>query len=277
MAYYAVPGGTILRSERSRCLRRAVVSAACAGVLGAVILGCRHSDEATPVAARTSPEATLATTTATPSPTCEPELSATYRTKGEGLTGDVDGDGAGDRVTLRVDEARPARCRYLLLVELSAGISISAPVRPLAWPGTDPEVLLLAEIDGRPGLEPVVALSPLAVYRPGALFTVRDGELARMRLERTQTPELFPFYDEFPAGVDCGREPGTIVVTLGTLAEGGSDDSHWDITRSLYRARGIRFEPVRDERFRVAVGPEAGRRWPEVRGKPFLSCPGRVS
>jgi hypothetical protein len=257
-------------------VRRAVVSAACTGVLATVMLGCRHSDEATPVAAGTSTEATSTTRTATPSPSCEPEFSGTYRTKGEELTGDVDGDGAGDRVTVRVDETRPARCRYLLLVELAGGISISAPVRPLAWPGTDPEVLLLAEIDGRPGLEPVVALSPVAVYRPGALFTVSDGRLERMRLKGTETPELFPFYDEFPAGVDCGREPGTIVVTLGTLAEGGSDDSHWDITRSLYRAGGVRFEPLGDERFRVEVGPDAGRRWPEVRGKPFLSCPGRV-
>ena len=97
-----------------------------------------------------------------------------------------------------------------------------------------------------------------------------------MRLAGGETPTLFPFYDEFPAGVDCAREPGTIVVTLGDLAEGGTDDSHWDVARSVWRADEIRFEPVRVERFRVEVGPEAERRWPEVRGNPFLSCAGRI-
>lgn len=47
------------------------------------------------------------------------------------LRGDVDGDGAADRVSLRVDRRRPPRCRYLLT-------EIAAPVRPLDWPGTDP-------------------------------------------------------------------------------------------------------------------------------------------
>ena len=83
---------------------------------------------------------------------------------------------------MRVDKKRPARCRYVLVVRMRAGTAVSARVKPLPWPGTDPRLLLLAEIDGRAGVEPVVALSPAAVYRPGAVFTVRHGELARMRL-----------------------------------------------------------------------------------------------
>jgi hypothetical protein len=174
-----------------------------------------------------------------------------------------------------VDESRPPRCRHLLVVEIQAGATTTAVVKPLAWPGTNPQLLLLAEIDGRTGLEPVVELSPANVYRPGAVFTLRAGELVRMRLETTCCPDdLFPFYDEFPSGVDCTREPGTIVATFGNLARGG--DRHWDIKRSFYRAAGIRFERYRNERFRVEVGPEATRRWPETRGDPFLSCAGRV-
>jgi hypothetical protein len=200
--------------------------------------------------------------------------AATYRPKGKELVGDVDADGAGDRVTLRVDERRPARCRHLLVVEVTADRTAVAAVPPLSWPGTDPRLLLLVEVDGRPGLEPVVTLSPGAVYRPGAVFTLHDGTLSRMRVEALPVAELVPFYDEFPAGVDCAEHPGTIVVTQGRIADEG--DGRWDITRSYYRAAGIRFELVRDERFQVEVGPEARRRWPEVRGDPFLSCSQRI-
>lgn len=69
---------------------------------------------------------------------------------------------------------------------------------PLDWLGTNPELVLLAEIDGRSGLEPAVALSPIKAYEPGAVFTMRAGELMRMRLSGRAPGELFPFDDEFP-------------------------------------------------------------------------------
>jgi hypothetical protein len=212
-------------------------------------------------------------------PTCErfeggeSELAA-YRVKGEELRGDVDGDGTEDRVTLRVAETSERSCRHLVVVEMPASDALTAPVDPLPWPGTDPKLLLLAEIDGRSGAEPVVALSPLAVYRPGLVFTMRDGELAQMQLEEEGVMGLFPFYDEFPAGVDCAGQPGTIVVTLGRLK--GADDSHWHVTRTVYRVAGIGFEPVGDEQFTVEVGPEAKQRWPEIADDPFRTCAGRV-
>lgn len=230
------------------------------GFIGLAALGCRHADTPEPVAV-----------------TCEDTRAdpATSRIRGKPLSGDVDGDGTRDRVTLRVDRTRPARCRHLLVVEIAGGTTAVATVPPLAWPGTDPSLLLLVEIDGRPGLEPVIEMtSEAAVHRPGAVFTLNQGQLLRMRLERVPVPVLFPFYDEFPAGVDCAGQPGTIVVTRSRIADGG--DRFWDVTRSSYRAAGARFAVVRVERFRVEVGPEAPRRWPEVRGDPFLRCPDRV-
>ena len=178
-------------------------------------------------------------------------------------------------MTLRADDRRPAACRHLLVVEIRS-VPIAAAVAPLPWPITDPRLLLLAEIDGRAGLEPVVALSPAAVYRPGAVFTLRGGTLERMRLEGRRPADVFPFYDEFPAGVDCAGDAGTIVVTSGSLADRGRDDRHWALTRARYRLAETRFALLRREQLRVAVGPEAKRRWPEVRGNPFLSCEGRV-
>jgi hypothetical protein len=224
----------------------------CAGAV--FVVGCQSSD-------RTAPR-------------CE-DLAGT-RSKGQQLLGDVDGDGAQDRVSVRVDESRAPRCRHLLVVELASGTPVAA-VEPLDWPGTDPALLLLAEIDGRPGLEPVLTLSPAAVYQPGAVFTVRDGGLERMRLEDGAPsrlyPELFPLDDEFPAGVDCAG-PGRIVVTVGGLAAGG--DRFWDVTRTLLRASGRGFALIRRQRFRIEVGPEAQQRWPELASDPFRSCRPRV-
>lgn len=107
---------------------------------------------------------------------------------------------------------------------------------------------------------------------------LRNGKLVRMRFEvEANLPDgLFPFDDEFPAGVDCAPEPGRIVVTFGKLAEGGTDDSRFEITRSLYRAVGVRFDVVRRARFRIGTDPAATRRWPELRGDPFISCSDRV-
>jgi hypothetical protein len=162
----------------------------------------------------------------------------------------------------------------LLAVQVAGGKTAVSTVPPLPRPSNDPQLLLLAEVDGRPGLEPVITLSPAAVYRPGAVFTLSRGRLLRMTLEGAPVPALFPFYDEFPAGVDCTGQPGTIVVTQGRIADEG--DGSWDITRTFYRAVGVRFDLVRRGRLLVEVGAEAAQRWPEVRGDPFLRCPGRV-
>jgi hypothetical protein len=261
-------------------LHPTIIPAAVLGVVAVLLLGCGTSETAVP-AQPTSTEATSEPSTTPSAPPCsegtggQSDPPAAYETKGKELVGDVDWDGEGDRVTLRVDETRPESCRYLLVVELAAGSAV-APVTPLDWPGTNPELVLLAQIDGRSGLEPAIALSPMNVYEPGAIFTMRDGELARLRLGGRSHGELFPFDDEFPAGVDCAGEPGAIVVTFGGLADGGKDDRYWDIRRSFYRAADARFEPVRTDEFRVKVGRETPEQWPELRGDPFPSCPDRV-
>ena len=194
---------------------------------------------------------------ASPAPSCDGELGG-YRVKGKALHGDVDGDGKTDRVTLRVDRRRPRACRHVVVAR-----KLAAPVRPLPWPGTAPRLLLLAEIDGHAGVEPVVTLSPANVYRPGAVFAARGGELVRLRLGRGN---LFPLDDEFPTGSDCTAEPGEIEVITSEVAE---DDSYWDVTRSRYRARGRRFRRVSREHFQSPVGTE-------LTGKAFRSCSSRA-
>jgi len=194
---------------------------------------------------------------ASPAPRCDGELAG-YHVKGKALHGDVDGDGRTDRVTLRVDRRRPRACRHVVVAR-----RIAAPVRPLPWPGTAPRLLLLAEIDGRAGVEPVVTLSPANVYRPGAVFAARRGKLVRLRLGRGH---LFPLDDEFPTETDCTGDPGEIEVITSQVAE---DDSYWDVTRSRYRSRGRRFRRVSREHFQSPVGTE-------LTGKAFRSCSSRA-
>jgi hypothetical protein len=191
------------------------------------------------------------------SPGCDGDLTG-YHVKGKALRGDVDGDGGTERVTLRVDRRRPRACRHVVV----AG-KRSAPVRPLPWPGTAPRLLLLAEIDGRAGVEPVVTMSPANVYRPGAMFAARGGRLVRLRLARGN---LFPLDDEFPTSTDCTGEPGEIEVITSLVAE---DDSFWDVTRSRYRVRGRRFRRVGRERYRAPVGSA-------VTGESLRSCSSRA-
>ena len=207
------------------------------------------------------------------------DLPADFRVSGRGLSGDVDGDGWRDRVTLRESVHRPEACRRAVVVEPAVGETMASLVEPLDWPSADPKLLLLADIDGRPGLEPVVALSPGAVFRPGAVFTVLDGELAHMRLNGEDSgshPNLFPFYNEFPAGVDCTDSSGEIVVTRSQFAPQGND-SVFGITRTFYRPDRATFRPVDREDFVVdCCNEEAKQRWPETADNPFRSCPGRV-
>ena len=198
---------------------------------------------------------------------------------GRGLSGDVDGDDRPDRVTLRESDRRPEACRRTVVVETATGELLWAPIKSLEWPSSEPELFLLAEIDGRPGLEPVVALSPGAVFRPGAVFTVVDGELVRMRLDGEGSgslPDLFPFFDEFPTGVDCTDKTGEIVVTVSEFAPRG-DDSVFGITRTFYRADGAIFRRIgREESLVDCCNGEAKQRWPETADDPFRSCSGRV-
>jgi hypothetical protein len=204
-------------------------------------------------------------------------LPPSYRPVGDALEGDLRGDGRPSRATILGDEERPPRCRYFLGVEDPESTDSYAPIEGASsLPHDLPSLLKVVQIDGEPGLEVVVEFGgPMHPHRPGQIFTFDEGSLVAMRTERPRfeggRPILFPLHGEFAGGVDCTGEPGAIVVTSGDLAEGGTDDSRYEVTRTFYRAEGGLFVETRREMHTVEVGTER-ERWPELADDPFRSC-----
>lgn len=203
-------------------------------------------------------------------------IASGFRRIGPRVDGDIFGVGRSADVELFEDPNRPVRCRYALLID-QLGMAALVPVRGFEWLAP-PSILMTTEIDGEPGLEVVLDFGgPGHPHRSGQVFTYEpggsdgSGSVVPMELRPPQgIPILFPLGGEFAAGVDCVPEPGTIVVTVGGLAAGG--DTHYDITRTTYRADGATFVEVTSESFTVPVG-EQDERWPELADDPFRSCP----
>jgi len=195
-----------------------------------------------------------------------------YRPVGQDIEGSVLGDGRSARIRLLAADEEPEECRYFLAVEYPEGEALYAAVPPVEGVPSVPTILMAAEIDGEPGREIVVDIGgPGHPHRTGIVFTMHEGELVAMRSSDAAT-HFVPLGGEFAAGVDCAGEPGAIVTTEGTFADGGTDDGRFDITRRFFRAQGVIFEDFDQETFTVEVGEER-ERWPETDDDPFRSCP----
>jgi hypothetical protein len=201
-----------------------------------------------------------------------------YRPVGSAGRADVLGDGRDARIQVYEDPAQPLRCRYVVVVD-HPGVAYMLHIRSFEWLPDRPLILMTAEIDGQPGVEVILDIGgPGHPHRSGQVLTYEpdgptgDGAVVAMKLQQSPGGPgiLFPLGGEFAAGVDCTGQPGTIVVTLGSMAEGG--DTHFEITRTTYRADGAEFVRLRSESFTVPVGEEDDR-WPELADDPFQSCP----
>ena len=176
-----------------------------------------------------------------------------WHSRGAALRGDVDGDGSVESVVL---QQRRRSCVFRLV----AG-SISARVRPstcdgkpseVTLPGPDPHVDVLADLDGRPGLEIVLQLGHGASMEFADLWTVRDGELRRYA---GREPHI-AWGGSVGTGshyVDCSRKPGVLLIS----AQGYSPPSK--VIRSWYRAQGHRLQRIGTRTIR----------WPGERRIPF--------
>jgi hypothetical protein len=187
------------------------------------------------------------------------------------FVGDVDGDGARDRVFVRVDDWAPARCMLHLVVRRRHGRPLVARLRPpmvsaeanrqLTWP----TVAGLAEIDKQRGAEIVATVDAGASTFFLGVFTVRRNRLIRMRIPGyAQTFSSLGSLGYY-SGVDC---VGDLVVATDV------DRTVRPVTvqRRFFRVVGTRFVLVK----RRAYSFEWNVPLPRFPGLsddgPFVSC-----
>lgn len=170
-----------------------------------------------------------------------------------GLTGDVDGDGERDRVSLAIDEAADPRCRHFVVVA-AGGTTYSTAVR---HPELDPTlglpaVRILAALDARPGFEVVVDVAAGASTTLSAVYGF-DGRM----LERVVFESGDPATDDLVAhGGSAGHLEaaqcidGSIVMSSAVArARKG-----WTVQRRFFRpaAGALVHDPDGSERLRVS-------------------------
>ena len=196
-----------------------------------------------------------------------PEIS---RPQGRSVSGDVDGDGRSDRVSLFVDRTAEPGCVALVVVRDRDGIDAAALDDGLiSFELGLPRVSSLVDIDSARGLEIVIDVAQGASTAFVGVFSMASG-----RLERVRPPRL----PNIPAGlfahggsvahldaVDCRRD---LVMLSSALAEGRG----YVVTRRFLEPRGTRWLPQRSLTERSSVRPQRLTRFREFSAAPFSSC-----
>jgi hypothetical protein len=184
------------------------------------------------------------------------------------LTGDIDGDGRLDRVTVRYDPQASASCPFLVAVTTGTSV-LAAPLAVTGRYSTQPLPALnrLARVPRR-GLAIAVDVSSGSA-RWAAVFVVADGRLSQVKLASGAFDGAFVYSGALmhDYGVDCfgGGRSGRLVV------------SGWrqvypkpiQVDRTVYRLVGAQLRRVRSTHGTAARPP----RYPELRGSGlFTSC-----
>jgi hypothetical protein len=162
-------------------------------------------------------------------------------------TGDVDGDGRQDGVSVIARYGARPGCRFALRVRLATGRLLvhrladplvgasAAENREQAWP----RLLAVAKIDSHRGDQPVVSVDHGASTVVADVFAIRRGSLVRLRIA---DGSFSSGASRTASAVDCwhGRASGEVVSTLAF-----ADPRGWSVIRRIYRLAGQRFRPVR--------------------------------
>jgi hypothetical protein len=183
------------------------------------------------------------------------------------FVGDVDGDGAPDRVFVSVVAGARPRCALHLVVVPRRGRPLFARLRPPAldryavrtsgWP----RVVELVDIEERPGAEIVFTDHAGASTAFLGVFTVRRGRLVRMRLPPGSGNVFAVSPGPYFGSVDC---IGGLVVATAAELRGA-----WVLVdRRFFRVVGREFRLVRTQRFRLGSTTPASIR-------PFHLCRSR--
>ena len=250
-------------------------------LLAVCLLLSACSDDPEPATEPSTP-----TAVATPTPPASPTPSATPAEagcanqeavvadvslrRGEAASGDVDGDGAEDSVSVHFDPQGEPGCQAFVVAE-SAGATLAGPLE--TWREDFglpmPTINSLAEVDDEPGAEVVVNMGIGASTQFVGLVTARDGALVQV------VPEGLP--DQAARGtfgfggsvghleaVDCAR-PGGVIASFATPA-----GKRYRVERVylVFEGTDLQFSHQEVER----VLPELIDRLPEYSSSPFGSC-----
>lgn len=264
--------------------RGLAVAVAVALAIGA----CDSAGPAPPAATSTRAETTLGPE-GSPSPTpamkCPNQAAATVAPRagsGPPLTGDVDGDGAEDRVSLAIDEDGPPGCRSFVVVETAAA-TVAAPADPGAAETQrglpSPSLNSLVAIDGD-GLEIVVDVEAGASTRFVGIFTMKSGVLARVETRGPRpgyfggdpaTADLFGYGGSVGHidAVDCLGDASVVVSSAVPADEAGTN---YAVERRFFAFEGFFLSLVRPRTERHTIPLEDIERFPEFGRSPFGSC-----
>jgi hypothetical protein len=178
------------------------------------------------------------------------------RPGGGRLSGDVDGDGHADRVSIRYAPRARASCGFLLMARTRSGV-LSARVpewykprqdlRMRDWPFPEPYLGAVVQLHPRRA-QIVVARWHGAAVADVSLYGAVGGKLVLLRFRpRTYQDEL-PLFGTVGTGSTnalCVRGGPLIVLTTGPA---GATGTRWSISRSEYRLIRDRLSQTRTRR-----------------------------
>lgn len=189
---------------------------------------------------------------------------------GNPQTGDVDGDGESDTVSVHYDPEGTVGCQGFVVVEAAAGGALSAALE--TWRGEYglpmPTLNDLADVDGEGGEEIVVNMGAGASTQFVGLVVV-DGSVLRQvttAVPGQVAPGLLGFGGSVGhlEAVDCAPGGG-VVASFATPA-----GDVYRVERTFYDFAGS--ELIREDREVERVRVQQIDRFPEYAASPFGSC-----
>ncbi|MDQ3952989.1 MAG: hypothetical protein M3279_08520, partial [Actinomycetota bacterium] len=190
---------------------------------------------------------------------------------GSPVSGDVDGDGAEESVSIHFDPNGPEGCRAFVVAE-SGAATLAGPLE--TWREDFglpmPTLNSLADVDDEPGTEVVVNMGVGASTQFVGIVTARDGALVQVTSKGSLPEEvgegLFGFGGSVGhlEAVDCARFGG-VITSFATPA-----GKRYRVERRYLVFEGTKLVFSHEEVERVL--PELIDRLPEYSSSPFGSC-----
>jgi hypothetical protein len=253
-------------------------------VLAFVVFGafvaCTPAEEAPPSGSSSSPQSgESAIHVVDPEARCANESDVvadqSLRTDST-LSGDVDGDGLDDEISVASDESAPTGCTSFLVV-VTEERTYSAPIETtdLASSLQVPSLNSLAEVGGKPGQEIVVNVEAGASTQFVGLFTLTGDGLERMTMQGegpfSSHGELFAFGGSVGhlEAVTCISSD---IVIMSAAVPKGARATDYEVERRFFLVEGTTLKLDRGSIEHHSIDGLTVDRFPEFASSPFVGC-----